>query len=160
VRHDHVSLVGVSIGATVAAAAAAADSKKQFAQVVLVQGGAGVGRILAHNAPRLGLPFSPEFCRDAGDWLFKPLEPARYVARIAPRPLTILAAKEDAFMPADATEALYSRAKDPKQVIWLEGPHVTPDEKTLITELSKRVFTELAKAGAPVITKKVDALGR
>lgn len=160
VRHDHISVVGVSIGATVAAAVGAADTKKQFSQVVLVQGGAGVGRILAHNAPRLGLPFSAEFCQDVGDWFFKPLEPARYVARIAPRPLTLLAAKQDAFMPADATEALYSRASDPKQLIWLEGPHVTPDEKTMIAELSKRVLTELAKAGAPMAPKKIDPLGR
>lgn len=158
VRHDHISVVGVSVGAMVAAAAGGVDER--FSNVVLVQGGAGVGRILAHNAPRLGLPFSPETCVGLGDWLFKPLEPARYVARIAPRRLIVLGAREDAFMPADATEALCNRAQEPKQMVWLDGAHVTADQKALTAEVAKRVLTELAKAGAPVIQKKVDALGR
>ncbi|MBI5394517.1 MAG: hypothetical protein HZA91_04390 [Verrucomicrobia bacterium] len=158
VHHDHISVVGVSVGAMVAAAAGGVDSR--FSKVVLVQGGEGVGRIVAHNAVRLGLPFSPESCGKIGNWLFKPLEPARYVGRIAPRQLTVLAAKEDAFMPADATEALYSRASEPKQMVWMEGPHVTADEKTVIAEAAKRVFTELAKAAPAGPPKKMDAMGR
>ncbi len=159
VRYDHVSLVGVSVGAMVAAAAGAADER--FDQVVLVQGGAGIGRIVAHNAPRLGLPLSPESVVSMAEWMFKPLEPARYVSRIAPRPLTLLGAKQDEFVPPAATEALFNRARDPKKMIWLEGAHASPDERTVIAEVSRRVLTEMASVQPLQRARKtIDSMGR
>lgn len=146
VKKERIALVGVSIGAVVAAAAGAADTR--FSQIVLLQGGANIPSIVRANAARLNLPLSPDTAASIGSWLFKPLDPARYAARIAPRPLTMLNSKADTMVPAGCAQALFDRASEPKKLLWMEGEHVTPDERMLIAELSRRVMAELA-SGAP-----------
>lgn len=160
VRKDRVAVVGVSVGAAIAAAAGAADER--FERVVLVQGAARVHQLAAANAARLHLPLEPDMVSMVAEWLFVPLEPLQFVGRIAPRPLTMLNSKQDQFMPTVLVDELFGQAGEPKKMIWMAGGDALPDEKTLITELTQRVLTELAsiplpgqKAGAGT-----DAMGR
>ena len=159
VSKDRVSLLGVSAGCLVAPAAMVADER--FSRLVLVQGGAGVGQIAAANTQRLKLPMSPATAATVAEWLFKPLEPRRYAARITPRSLMMVNAKDDAWMPAQAAQELYDRAAEPKRLLWLEGAQVAADDNALNREITLRVLAELG--GAPVLLtepKKQDTKGR
>ena len=48
--------------------------------------------------------------------------PGRFIDRIAPRPLLLIAAAQD-FLPFDITERAFARAGEPKKMVVLEGGH-------------------------------------
>jgi fermentation-respiration switch protein FrsA (DUF1100 family) len=49
--------------------------------------------------------------------------PARSIELIAPRPLLMILAKDDAISPPDSIRAAFARAGEPKQLLELEGGH-------------------------------------
>jgi cephalosporin-C deacetylase-like acetyl esterase len=53
------------------------------------------------------------------------LDPASYVARIAPRPVLILGARNDEIVRPPLTEALFEAAGEPKSLQWFDGGHQT-----------------------------------
>jgi uncharacterized protein len=55
--------------------------------------------------------------------LFTEYEPANYIARIAPTPLLLVAAREDHLVPFDLTASAYEEALEPKQFLVLPGGH-------------------------------------
>ncbi len=161
VNKERVVLAGIGEGAFICAAAAAADDQNQFSHVVLIQAGANIGRLIEMNARRLKLPGSAATAGRIGEWLFKPIEPVRYIERIAPRPLTMLNGKADDWMPAEAAQKLFDRAREPKKLIWLKGQHATPDDKKLVADLANRILVELPQAGpTTAIGIATDMMGR
>lgn len=161
VNKDRVVLAGIGEGAFICAAAAAADDQNQFSHVVMVQAGANIGHLIQMNAKRLKLPIAPATAGWIGEWLFKPLEPGRYIERIAPRPLTMLNGKSDAWMPADAAQKLFDRAHEPKKMIWLKGEHASPDDKKFIADLANRILAEIPQtAKGTAIGIATDMMGR
>lgn len=50
-------------------------------------------------------------------------DPARHIARFAPRPLLFVNATRDERIPRDAAERLHAAAAEPKQVLWFECGH-------------------------------------
>jgi dienelactone hydrolase len=50
-------------------------------------------------------------------------DPARHVARIAPRPVLFVNATRDERIPRASAEALHAAAREPKQVLWFESGH-------------------------------------
>lgn len=90
-----VAFAGFSLGAMIGAAFCAVDPRPRAAALAL--GGGGVGPAA--------------------------LDPARYVSRIAPRPVLFVNASDDATIPRAAAEALHAAAGEPKQVRWFEGTH-------------------------------------
>ncbi|MCX6910685.1 MAG: hypothetical protein NTY01_21950 [Verrucomicrobia bacterium] len=150
---NRVALAGIGPGALICAAAAAADNQNQFSHVVLLQSGEGIGGLIEASARRLKLPLPAATAGHIGEWLFKPLEPGRYIERIAPRPLTMLNSKNDTWMPASAAQKLFDRAREPKKLIWLKGERPSPDDKALILDLANRVLVQLP------VAVKTSALG-
>ena len=51
------------------------------------------------------------------------LDPARHIARFAPRPLLFVNATRDDRIPRAHAEALHAAAAEPKQVLWFECGH-------------------------------------
>ena len=51
------------------------------------------------------------------------LDPARYVGRIAPRPLLLVGATRDQRIPRAATEALFAAAGEPRELLWFDAGH-------------------------------------
>ncbi|MCX7824906.1 MAG: hypothetical protein N2689_05050, partial [Verrucomicrobiae bacterium] len=151
VRRDRVVLIGVNLGAVVCAAAAAADDKDRFSEVVLVHGGADISKIIAANAERWKLPFGPAVAASIGGWLFKPLEPMRYAARIAPRSLTMYNAKSGSWMPMEQAQQLFDAAAQPKKQVWLEGADADTSDQEALVRLTARVFGEIAGPGAQTL---------
>ena len=55
------------------------------------------------------------------------IAPERWVADISPRPFVMLNAREDERLPLAKILFLYERAREPKEMIWVEGAHVRAD---------------------------------
>jgi fermentation-respiration switch protein FrsA (DUF1100 family) len=51
------------------------------------------------------------------------LDPACCIGRLAPRPVLLLNATHDERVPRAAAEALHAAAREPKEVVWVEGGH-------------------------------------
>ena len=79
--------------------------------------------------------------------LLVPLEPARYVARISPRPLLMVNGARDSLIPRANVDALYEAARQPKDILWVRSEHVQPDETELIGAVSGWIAAWLAKRG-------------
>jgi hypothetical protein len=161
VNPGRVLLAGIGPGALICAAAAAADEHDHFSHVALLAGGGGIGGLIEANAQRLKLPLPAMTAGHIGEWLFKPLEPVRYIERISPRPLTMLNGKSDAWMPASAAQKLFDRAREPKKMIWLKGERSLPDDKALLLDLANRVLVQLPVAGrSNPLGLSTDMMGR
>jgi dienelactone hydrolase len=59
-------------------------------------------------------------------------DPVYFIGRFSPRPLLILSAKRDELIPKFATDALFSAAKEPKQIVWFDSGHVLPPAALLV----------------------------
>ena len=141
-----VELVGVSLGVPFAAVAGALEPR--FGRVWLIHGGADNRAWVAHN---LATKVKADWLRGATSrliWLlaFGPtLEAEHWAPRLAPRPLIIIAAREDRRLPAELVEKLFAAAGQPKELIWMEGGHVDRRPET-VRSLLDTVRSRLGKA--------------
>lgn len=115
-----IALVGRSRGAQLAAIVGGADTR--FAAVAMLQGG---------HFDRLEDGHLPAAC------------PANYIGRIAPRPLFLLNAENDAdYVKEISVEPLHRLAGEPKQIRWSPGGHgsyTDADHNALVTWLQARL---------------------
>jgi dienelactone hydrolase len=143
-------LVGGSLGAPVVAVAGAVDPRP--AAVIVLYGGGELGPLIAHTLehPAQGRPY-PHWAAWLGGhglaWLLTPLEPARYAPLIAPRRFLMVNGRGDSLIPAANVAALYEAAQDPKELIWMEGDHIQPEETALVGQVSGTVAAWLHARG-------------
>jgi len=84
---------------------------------------------------------------------FAPVDPVNYVARFSPRPLLMLNGKDDNVIPRSASEALFSAAGAPKDIIWFDSGHVPPFDRVMdlstkwLNKFLKNIKPENEKAG-------------
>lgn len=116
-----IVLLGASLGSIFATIHGAIDPRVR--EVVLVHGGADLQDTLEAEIRRVPA------------WLRSPLarvaripvdtfDPARYVGRIAPRHLLVIAARDDWRFPPRAVLAFFGRAGQPKELRWTNTAHV------------------------------------
>ncbi len=139
VEPARLAIAATSFAVPFAVIAAAVDDR--FRNVALIYGAGDFDRVLAAN-----LTVRPRFLRGPLAWLamrpFRALEPERYVAHIAPRPLIMINGIDDPQMPRAAVEALYAAAREPRALVWLRTGHLAPGDSMLIRRL---VDTALAR---------------
>lgn len=140
-----VSMIGVSLGAPFAVAAAATD--RRLAGAVLLHGGGDIRTLFAHTFseslhPRLVGPVSTLV-----DWLLAPLEPTRYAGEIAPRPILMVNAASDESVPPESVLALYRAARQPKRLVWIETAHVRASNEEVVGELMQRTLDWMEERG-------------
>lgn len=133
---SQAELIGISFGAPFVAVAGALDER--FGRVWIIHGGAGNRGWIEHNL-RDRIP---------QDWL-RPLaatllhlvvygasfNTAEWVARIAPRPVVVVGARDDERLPEHKVMALFAAAGEPKELIWTEGGHVDPRRPQLVRQI-------------------------
>ncbi len=149
VARDRVFLVGSSFGAPAVVIAGGVDSRP--AAVIALYGGGDIASLVSHVL-RLGGgdTISPWQAAVAGRGLailLVPLEPTRYAARISPRPVLMINGARDSLIPRANVYALYEAARQPKEILWVRGEHVHPDETELIGAVSGWIAAWLAKRG-------------
>jgi hypothetical protein len=133
---SRAEIVGVSLGTPFVTVAGALDER--FDRVWLIHGGAGNRGWIEHNLEVL----VPQ------GWL-RPMMAAlvhllaygnsfdteAWVARISPRPVVVIGARDDARLPEHKVVNLYQAAQPPKELIWTEGGHVDPRRPDLVQAL-------------------------
>jgi len=161
VRADALFLVGSSLGAPVVTIAGAIDERPRA--VVALYGGGRIGSLVAHTLAHDDERPLPRWqAWLAGHalavWL-APLEPVRYVARIAPRPLLLVNGADDAMIPRPNVLALYDAAGAPKDLRWTAGEHVQPDEDALVQRLADLVAAWLVERARLPMFRATDSRG-
>ena len=119
---SRILLLGASLGSVFATLHGALDQR--VPEVVLIHGGASLPSMLRAAAGRR----TPEWMKPALVRLalipIGTFDPARYVGRISPRRLVIIAAREDRNFPPEAIVSFYDLARQPKELRWTESVHV------------------------------------
>lgn len=82
--------------------------------------GAMLGALYAPTDPRLR---AAALALGGGGFGPPELDPARHVARFAPRPLLFVNAERDERIPRASAERLHAAAGEPKQVLWFDSGH-------------------------------------
>ena len=144
VDRARLAAVGASLGVPAVSAWASRDGR--VAAVALVMGGADLTEIFAANLG--GQVRSPALRRPVAvllAWLLRPLEPARTVGRIAPRPVLIVGALDDERIPRRSTALLYAAAREPKGIQWFAGRHMLPRDTTLLQAVTDSTFAWVSR---------------
>jgi dienelactone hydrolase len=120
VDRGRVALAGGSLGALFAPAVAAADDR--ITALALLFGAGDLSTLVDANLPL------PGAVRRPGAWiissLVSPLEPLKYIGRVAPRPVFMLNGTGDARMPERCSRLLHEAAGEPKTIRWIDAGHV------------------------------------
>jgi fermentation-respiration switch protein FrsA (DUF1100 family) len=105
--------------------------------VALLYGGADLPRLARYR-----LRDRPTWERETAAWglalFFADLEPARWIGRVAPRPVLFLNGRHDEFVGAGSARLLHARAREPKTVLWLDTAHLDPRADSLLVDLVDR----------------------
>jgi len=140
---EKLELVGVSLGAPLAVVAGARD--KRFRRVWSVHGGGDPFALLEHNLrDEIAATWLRTLSAHVGAALVAPLAPEKHAARIAPRPLVLINARSDDRIPKRSVTALYDRAREPREMIWLDGNHVDPDDDQQVGALVELVLQRMS----------------
>ena len=134
---ERIILVGGSVGAVFAPAVAATDTR--IAAAVMLFGAADIQALLRANIDTNGWLAAPAAW--LGAVLASPVEPAKYVGNIAPRPVFMLNGTGDPRMPEACSRYLHEAANDPKSIRWIDAGHVNIRSK----EFHSLVSRELAR---------------
>lgn len=148
VDSTRLAAAGVSLGVPTIAAWAAADERPRA--VALLYGGGRLDLLLERSLVRhvkwgavraaTGRLFA---------WLLAPLDPARNVAAIAPRPVLIVTAVEDQRIPPESFAELVAAAAAPKTIVRMPGRHVGGDDAALLAALTDTVTVWLNRTLPP-----------
>jgi hypothetical protein len=147
---QRIFLIGGSLGSAIVTVAGGIDARA--AAVVLLYGGGDIAPLIAHTLrhPAQDAPVPHVMAPLVGRvlaWWLTPLAPERYAPAIAPRTLIMINGAEDSLVPRRYALALYRAAREPKELVWVEGEHVQPSESALIERLSGLVTARLVAHG-------------
>jgi dienelactone hydrolase len=150
VDRTRLFLIGGSLGGPAATIAGAMDDRP--AAVIVLYGGGNIGALVAHTLqhPSQDIRWPAAQAWIAGHalatWLM-PLEPTRYAPAIAPRPFLMINGTGDSLVPREHVDALYRAAREPKELVWVDGEHVQPTEADLLARLSGVIAAWLTARG-------------
>jgi hypothetical protein len=143
VDRDRIVLVGGSLGALFAPAVAAADDR--ITALALLFGAGDLFAMIDANLPL------PSLVRRPMAWVLSvvvsPLEPLKYIERVAPRPVFMLNSTGDPRMPDRCSRLLQTAAGEPKTVRWIDTGHVNVREKIFQKDVLVAVKVWLADIG-------------
>ena len=145
VDQDRIILIGASLGVPFATTAAGRDPR--IAGLILVHGAADNRLWLQTQVERrvdteiLHYPLATVL-----HWLaYGPvLDTREHIARVAPRPVLIIGARDDERTPAGQTELLFEAAREPRRLRFTDGRHIQPNRPEIIAELLRVADEELA----------------
>lgn len=130
---DRVSVIGVSLGVPFSVAAAATD--KRLAGVVLLHGGGGIATMAYYAFRDRGPDRVMRALAWGLAWVVAPLEPTRYAGELSPRPVLMVNASGDEFIPRASVMELYGALREPKRIVWLESAHVATSDEEVVDAL-------------------------
>ena len=143
VDRNRIVLIGGSLGALFAPAVAAADDR--ITALALLFGAGDLFDILDANLPL------PLLVRRPAAWglstVLSPLEPLKYIGRVAPRPVFMLNSTGDRRIPDRCSRLLQTAAGEPKTVRWIDAGHVHVRDRNFQREVLTSVRAWLSDIG-------------
>lgn len=146
-----IELAGVSLGVPFAAPAGALESR--FSRVWLLHGGGNNTAWVYGNTRRR---IENDFLRAVTTRLAlfavygNSFDTPKWVAEIAPRPLVIVLARDDDFVPAAAKEPLIEAAGKPHvELLWTDGRHIQPSRRDELQQLLRIVKNAVKDQARP-----------
>ncbi|HWP48055.1 MAG TPA: dienelactone hydrolase family protein [Candidatus Limnocylindrales bacterium] len=139
---ERITMVGISFGSPFAVVVSALDPR--IRGVAIHYGGGDLEKLLFHNI-QSGNWISRKLLSSLGALILAPIEPLKYIDRIAPRPLFMINGEQDERIPQESARTLFQKAHFPKEMVWLESDHVYPSKTELIQELTRRTAQWMKK---------------
>ena len=128
VDRSRLSLMGFSGGAAVSVCVASQDSRVSYIVACACPAKfnfteASEPQSIIEHFRSLGAIRDKDFPSSVKEWFngFQEVSPARYVARIAPRPLLLVHGSQDDVVPVTQAHEMYTRAGEPKQLVIVDG---------------------------------------
>ncbi|MFA6449256.1 MAG: acetylxylan esterase [bacterium] len=122
---NRISYIGVSMGAILGSIFAGVETRVK-APVLVVGGGdwktlVGLSQIGPAKIMRRELEAGnlPSIDKLAAELSF--VEPLNFIWRISPRPVLLMNNKHDRIVPTEANRLLQEKAREPKEIVWLDG---------------------------------------
>lgn len=144
-----MELVGVSLGAFFVSIAGAMDDR--FSRVWLIQGAADPRAIYEYRL-REKIRFDPLRVLAARLLGFvtasEDLKPERWVGRISPRPVVVINSHGDTAFPAANVAALHASLREPYELQWLAGEHVSPTRQQVLKQLNRQILERIINDNA------------
>jgi len=141
---NRIELVGVSLGTQFAAAAGVLDPR--FQRIWFVQGAGDSRRWLVHQLEDR-IAFAPLRVAIASMiwWIAHgpSLQPNEWIARIAPRAVVVVGARNDLRLPPELVTALHDVARAPRRLAWTEGGHINPRQADSVRPLLDLIQPEV-----------------
>lgn len=138
---SQLTVVGASLGSFFGGIHGALDTR--ISKTLVVHGG-GNFPVLVKGYRRFREKGHPVWLYTIlADRLFGTFDPMRYVGRIAPRELVILATTNDKYFPPESAQSLYDRAGSPKKLFWMNTEHVRSKKSDVLDSILKSMNTYL-----------------
>lgn len=140
-----VSIIGVSLGVPFSVAAAATD--KRIAGAALLHGGGDISTMAYYAFRDRGSDRVMRALAWGLAWVVAPLEPTRYAGDLAPRPVLMVNAAGDEFIPRTSVLELYGALREPKKIVWLDSAHVATNDEQVVETLMAITLDWMAERG-------------
>ncbi len=142
---DRVNLIGLSLGVPFTAPAGALDER--FSRVFLLHGGGDnlewvmhVGRKSVKNEALRRIVARGALLLVYGNTF----DTVRWIAETAPRPVVLVMARDDDYVPEAAQRPLEEAAKgDHVELVWTEGLHIGPERTFELQQLLRIVLNRI-----------------
>jgi cephalosporin-C deacetylase-like acetyl esterase len=143
VDRERIVLAAGSFGALFAPAVAAADERVRA--LALFFGAGDLETLVETNLD--ARPPVHAVASWLGSTIVSPMEPLKYIHRVAPRPIFMLNGTDDPSMPEHCSRALYERAGEPKTIRWMSMGHVDVRAEEFHTVILSEFLVWLVEIG-------------
>ena len=140
-----VTVIGVSLGVPFSVAAAATD--KRIAGAALLHGGGDIATMAYYAFADRGPAWVMRALAWGLSWVAAPLEPTRYAPDVAPRPVLMVNAADDEFIPRSSVLELYGALGQPKRMVWLESAHIATGDDQVVEGLMSITLEWMTERG-------------
>lgn len=140
-----VTVIGVSLGVPFSVAAAATD--KRIAGAALLHGGGDIASMAYYAFADRGPAWLMRLLALGLAWVVAPLEPTQYADEVAPRPVLMVNAADDEFIPRSSVLDLYASLRQPKRIVWLESSHIATSDDEVVNGLMQITLEWMTERG-------------
>lgn len=117
-------------------------------ELVIVHGGGDFPTVLRNIQQRRGRPVRAAVLPWVAEALIDTYDPVHWIERIEPRPLLMIATRQDRHFPVSSVEAVYDAAAEPKRIVWTETEHVGAAKAGIVESIMVEVDRYLQSASA------------
>ncbi|MEZ5331359.1 MAG: alpha/beta hydrolase [Thermoanaerobaculia bacterium] len=142
--------LGASLGSSFATIHAALDERVD--ELLIVHGGGDLPLVVETVYTQRGRPALAVAARGAAGMLVASFDPVRWVGRVSPRPLLVIASRRDPYFPVASVEELLAAARAPKRIVWTDTAHVGASKSEIVASIMAEIeaYLDEERHGLPL----------